>query len=310
MLDYRTHTFLEVYRQRSFTRAAAALLVTQPAVSQHIRQLEAHYGCELFSKTSRGVEPTPAGDLLYQRLLTIENDEARIRDEAAALAAGTAGEVAADAPLHFGCTRTIADYVAPRLVAAHVQAHPHAEVALVAGNTRDLVAALDRGDIDFALVEGSFDRGRFAFATLSSERYCAVAAGAASGVASKRTSIRDLLGERLILREAGSGTREILEKHLAARDLALGDFAGIVELESIPAIKACVQAGAGITFMYRVAVEDELARGVLVDITPRDFHIEHDFCLIWQRGSLYGPRYRSLCDGWRAELTRSDEIRG
>ena len=79
MLDYRTHTFLEVYRQRSFTRAAAALLITQPAVSQHIRQLEAYYGCALFTKTSRGVEPTPAGCMLYQRLLTMENDEERLR---------------------------------------------------------------------------------------------------------------------------------------------------------------------------------------------------------------------------------------
>lgn len=112
--------------------------------------------------------------------------------------------------------------------------------------------------------------------------------------------MRDLLGERLILREAGSGTREILEKHLAARDLAVTDFAGIVEIESIPTIKACVRGGAGITFLYRVAVEEELARGELADITPDDFAIEHDFCLIWQRGSQYAPRYRSLCDAWRA----------
>lgn len=311
MLDYRTHTFLEVYRQRSFTRAAAALLITQPAVSQHIRQLEAYYGCALFTKTSRGVEPTPAGDMLYQRLLTMENDEERLRAAATALAAG-AEEKAADAPLHFGCTRTIADYLAPRLVARHVLEHPRSEVKLVAGNTRGLIEALEHGDIDFALVEGSFDRKRFAFAMLSTEPYCAVAAPwradgedpRPSNPRARRapSSVRDLLGERLILREAGSGTREILEKHLAARDLAPSDFAGTVELESIPSIKACVQAGAGITFMYRVAVEDELARGDLVDITPCDFHVEHDFCLIWQRGSQYAPRWRALCDGWRAAL--------
>ena len=55
MLDYRAHTFLEVYRQRSYTRAAEALHITQPAVSQHVRQLERHYGCTLFAKTGRGV---------------------------------------------------------------------------------------------------------------------------------------------------------------------------------------------------------------------------------------------------------------
>lgn len=310
MLDYRTHTFLEVYRQHSFTRAAEALLITQPAVSQHVRQLEAHYGCALFTKTGRGVEPTPAADLLYQRLLAMENDEGRLRAETAELAARPTGTSAA--PLIFGCTRTIADYVAPRLMSTHLAAHPDASVTLRAGNTRDLVCALERGEIDFALVEGSFDRSRFAFETLSREAYVAVAAPRAAvspGTAgvkrlertpSRPTSIRQLLGQRLVLREAGSGTREILEKHLAARDLAVEDFTGLVELESIPTIKACVRAGAGISFMYRAAVEAELRAGELVDITPDDFQVEHDFCLIWQRGSQYAPRYRALCAAWRS----------
>ena len=310
MLDYRTHTFLEVYRQHSFTRAAEALLITQPAVSQHVRQLEAHYGCALFTKTGRGVEPTPAADLLYQRLLAMENDEGRLRAETAELAARPTGTSAA--PLIFGCTRTIADYVAPRLMSTHLAAHPDASVTLRAGNTRDLVCALERGEIDFALVEGSFDRSRFAYETLSREAYVAVAApnpAASPGTAevkrlertpSRPTSIRQLLGQRLVLREAGSGTREILEKHLAARDLAVEDFAGLVELESIPTIKACVRAGAGISFMYRAAVEAELRAGELVDITPDDFQVEHDFCLIWQRGSQYAPRYRTLCAAWRS----------
>lgn len=303
MLDYRTHTFLEVYRQRSFTRAAESLLITQPAASQHIRQLEAHYGCALFTKTGRGVDPTPAADLLYRRLLTMENDEERLRIEAAE--AARRSETPHSVPLRFGCTRTIADYAAPRLMAAHLSTHPDSGVMLRAGNTRDLVCALDRGDIDFALVEGSFDRSAFAFEALSTERYIAVAAPGEQGCGWEMEpprSIRDLLTERLILREAGSGTREILEKHLSARDLGLGDFAGIVEIESIPTIKACVRAGAGITFLYRTAVEAELGSGELIDVTPDDFHIEHDFCLIWQRGSQYAWRHRALCEAWRGVL--------
>jgi len=328
MLDYRTHTFLEVYRQRSFTQAAASLMITQPAVSQHIKQLESHYGCPLFTKTGRGIEPTPAADVLYRRLLAMENDEERLITEVGSLAAEPTR--AHTVPLKFGCTRTIADFTAPKLMAVHLTRHPNSSITMRAGNTRDLVGALDRGDIDFALVEGSFDRERFDYEILSREPYITIAgrAGAGGGVAhgvgtktevgnpadaeqgdsptefrthvARPSSIRDLLGERLILREAGSGTREILEKHLAARDLAVTDFAGVVELESIPTIKACVRSGAGITFMYRVAAAEELARGEFVDITPVDFFIEHDFCLIWQRGSQYAPRYRALCKAWRS----------
>ncbi len=80
-----------------------------------------------------------------------------------------------EAPLRLGCTRTIADYTAPRLMAEHLSTHPQAEVTLLTGNTRELVRSLDEGTIDFALVEGFFDRQRFDFETLSRERYIAVA---------------------------------------------------------------------------------------------------------------------------------------
>ena len=289
MLDYRTQTFLTAYRTRGFTRAAAELHVTQPAVSQHIRQLEAHYGRALFEKTSRGVEPTAAGDLLYRALDAMENDELRLRAELSALT----GKKNARPPLRFGCTRTVADYVAPRLLAGHLARHPDERVCMLTGNTHELVELIDRGEIDFALVEGSFDREAFESASFSHEPYVAVAA---SGT--PRESITELLGQRLVLRERGSGTREILERHLAARDLYVDDFAGAIELASIPAIKACVAAGAGVSFLYRVAVAEELARGELADVTPADFAIMHDFSLIWQRGSRYGQRWRTILREW------------
>ena len=285
MLDYRTHTFLAVYRSGSFTRAAEQLHVTQPAVSQHIRQIEAHYGCVLFSKAGRGVEPTPAGHLLYRALDVAENDEVRLRAELGSLR----GEKDERPPLRLGCTRTIADYVAPRLLAQHLVRHPSEHVLMRTGNTAELVALIDAGEIDFALVEGYFDRRTFESAVFSREPFVAVAA---SG--ERPASITDLLGNRLVLREPGSGTREILERHLAACDLTVDDFAGVIELASIPTIKACVAGGAGVSFLYRVAVENELASGALVDVTPRDFAIKHDFSLIWQRGSRYASRYRAL----------------
>ncbi len=153
---------------------------------------------------------------------------------------------------------------------------------------------IEAGGIDLALVEGSFDREVFESEVLSREPFVAVAANG-----ERPSSITDLLARRLVLREPGSGTREILERHLAARELSVGDFAGVIELASIPTIKACVTAGAGMSFMYRVAVESELADGSLADVTPEDFAIEHDFSLIWQRGSHYAARYRALLCEWR-----------
>ncbi len=299
MLDYRAQTFLAVYRLRSFTRAAEALHITQPAVSQHIRQLEQNYRCALFAKVGRGIEPTAAGELIYRALDVAENDDKRLRAELDALAVADS----ARPPLRFGCTRTVADFAAPRILAEHLRRHPDERICMRTGNTAELVALIDRGDIDFALVEGSFNRNLFDSAVFSHEPYVAVAA---PETIARPTSIRDLLTCRLILRETDSGTREILEKHLAARDLEPADFAATIELASIPAIKACVEAKAGISFLYRAAVERELAAGTLVDITPADFSIEHGFALIWQRGSRYAGRYRALLRAWRRTAQHAD----
>ncbi|HJG31723.1 MAG TPA: LysR family transcriptional regulator [Collinsella ihuae] len=291
MLDYRAYTFLEVCRQRSYTRAAEELHISQPAVSQHIRQLEQQYGCALFAKAGRGIEPTPAGEELFRALGAMANDEERLQREL-----GTLNEnAAARAPLRFGCTRTVADYVAPCILAEHLACRPDDQILMQVENTAELLNQIETGTIDFALVEGSFDRARFDHVVFSCEPYVAIARHALDAA-----RLEDLLGKRIILREPGSGTREILERYLAVRNLSVRDFAGIIELASIPAIKACVRAGAGISFLYRAAVESELAKGELADVTPADMSIEHHFELIWQRGSLFADRYRALARTWQA----------
>lgn len=296
MLDYRIATFLEAYRTQSFTQSARRLHITQPAVSQHIRHLEAHYNCTLFAKRGHAIVPTPQADALYPHMLAMANDERRIERELEEIARSTDAIPAGS--LRLGCTRTIADYVAPSLLRSLIARHPTLDVSLVAGNTSALLSHIEDGSLDVALVEGSFDRQVFGSAVWSHEAYVAVAApgfGAHADDAGERPHLmQDLLNQPLIVREHGSGTREILECSLAARNLAIDDFARVYELESIPAIKACVKAGLGITFMYRIAAERELERGELVDITPSDFSLQHDFCLVWQRGSVMAPRYRAL----------------
>lgn len=296
MLDYRIATFLEAYRTQSFTQAARRLHITQPAVSQHIRHLEAHYNCTLFAKRGHAIVPTVQADALYPHMLAMANDERRIERELEEIARSTDAIPAGS--LRLGCTRTIADYIAPSLLRSLIARYPTLDVSLVAGNTSALLSHIEDGSLDVALVEGSFDRQVFGSAVWSHEAYVAVAApgfGAHADDAGERPHLmQDLLNQPLIVRERGSGTREILECSLAARNLAIDDFARVYELESIPAIKACVKAGLGITFMYRIAAERELERGELVDITPSDFSLQHDFCLVWQRGSVMAPRYRAL----------------
>lgn len=293
MLDYRVLSFLEVCRQGSYTQAAATLHITQPAITQHIHTLEAQYGCALFERSGRAMRLTPAGELARQRLTTAANDEQRLITELHTISAGEKSNHS----LRLGCTRTIADYVAPRLL-AHMATQDAALVpTLCVGNTAELTHALEAGKIDIALVEGSFEHDHFDAEVLAREPYIAVAREG-----KRAHTLQDLLQRNLVVREKGSGTREILERLLAAHDVLLTDFDGIIELEGIPAIKAVVAAGDAVTFIYRIAVEEELAAGMLVDITPPDLALVHDFASIWERGSIYTDTFRALVTMWQKLL--------
>ena len=167
---------------------------------------------------------------------------------------------------------------------------------LRSANTRDLLASLEIGELDLALVEGPYDRSSFDGSVLSTEPYVAVAS---PRKAQSAHALSDLLVHPIIVREKGSGTREILERMLAAQGLELGDFASVIEVASIPVIKEFVRAGRGITFIYRVAVSEELSRGELVDLTPADCAAHHDFTLILATGQRLCriPTARCLMNG-------------
>lgn len=311
MLDYRVQSFLAVCQTGSYTRAAARLHITQPAITQHVHALEAHYGCPLFEREGRSMRLTAAGEVVRCRLQTMTNDELRLRREVAAASAGDAAR-----PLRLGCTLTIADYVAPRIVARVAEGLsvvtdatpndvapaapgcPPAGLSLTVGNTAELTRALEEGRLDVALVEGSFDRKRFDAEVLSREPFVAVT-GAAGGEITRSATLAGLTGRALVVRERGSGSREILERLLAAHDLALADFASVVELGGIPAIKSYVVTGDAVTFLYRIAAAEELASGSLVDVTPRDALLMHDLSGIWQQGSIYTPELRETVRTWR-----------
>ena len=106
--------------------------------------------------------------------------------------------------------------------------------------------------------------------------------------------MEDLFGERLLLREQGSGTREVLERFLNSQNYSLDDFKQSMEVGSLQTIKEFTKSGCGITFLYEVAVREELENGELHKIVLKDFQVSHEFTFIWRRGSIYAERYREI----------------
>lgn len=291
MLDFRVETFLEVCRCMSFTRAADALHITQPAVSQHIHALEKQYGTRFFTFTGKKMALTDAGRLFLRTATTMRHDVQHLR--------GTLAGLGGARRLVFGATLTVSEYVMPDALARLLSRETDAQIRMTVGNTAELLRQLDRGGIDFAIVEGFFEKNEYDSLPFCTERYTAVCAPGYRFARQARL-LEDLLGERLLTREPGSGTRDVLERHLEERNLTVRDFRSVVEIGNINAIKRLAQGGLGVAFLYEPTVRRELETGALREIPLEDFAVTHDFTMLWRKNSVFSQAYHEVYELLRA----------
>ena len=289
MLDFRMETFLTVCQCMNFTRASEKLNITQPAVSQHIHFLEKHYNTKLFRYEGKKLKLTGAGEILRNASLTMMHDEISMQNQMQ--------KTDEEEEIHFGATRTVGDVLMGRILERYLRRYPDAKICMIVDNTQELLRKLDEGTIDFALVEGFFQKNEYDHQKYSDENYIAVCAPDYTFNSDKITtdvSVENLFHERLLVREEGSGTREVLERCLDAQNFSIHDFDKVMEVGSLQTIKELTKAGCGITFLYETAVQDELKEGTLKRIPLKSFEISHEFNFIWRRGSIYADRYMEI----------------
>lgn len=291
MQDFRMDTFLAVCKYMNYTKAASALSLTQPAVSQHIRYLENAYGVPLFEQSGKKIFLTEAGEILYRAALTMKHDEEHMKQRMLHTRIKTQN-------YSFGATLTVAEFMLLDDLKGFILSHPQSRIRMQVENTRGLLRRLDSSEIDFAIVEGDFPRDEYEFLPYKTEQYIAVASPE-KATFYKNAGVRDLLSETLLLRESGSGTREIMEQWLLQQGLNADCFAGQIELGNIRAINALLKTGAGISFCYRAAIRQEEKKGELAVIPLRDLALSHEIMFIFRKGSIfkedYIEIYQKLC---------------
>lgn len=272
MLDYRYQTFLTLTEEMNYTRTAKKLHITQPAVTQHIHYLQNQLEVELVQYEGRQVTITEKGKQLQKSLLLLQKEIQQIQEQL---------HPKTESPsFTFGATLTIGEYMMPNLIETYLQVYPTHQLSMVVDNTKSLVELLEHGKIDFAFVEGEFNQQFFGFYKTSVEPFIAVCS-ASSPLWRKEQKINDLFSVPLLVREEGSGSRLIFETALKNKGIHLDSFIKNMTIGSIGSIKRLVEKNLGITFLYRKAVEEELEKGILKEITLKDFVIEHPFHLIY-----------------------------
>lgn len=281
MLDPKLHTFLVLCETMHYTRAAQRLCVTQPAVTHQIRALEEHYGCRLFSYEGKTLRLTEAGVRLREMARSLAYNSRKMEQAMA---------IPAPRVLRVGATKTIGEFVIAPLISRFLRRHPEGTVSLTVENTRALLRALEEGRLDFALVEGFFDRERYAVRLYRRESFFGVCAPE-HPLAGRTVPLAEVLGERLLVREAGSGTRAILEAALRQNHCTLRSFSGVVEISDFSTIKSLAVENLGVSFLYAPVVERELASGKLARFDLAGQALSGAFHFVWLRDDLFAGEW-------------------
>lgn len=284
MLDFRVETFIELYRTRSYTKTAENLHMTQPAVSQHIKYLEEFYNCKLFNYNKKVLTITEQGEALYKYLVTMSSDANKIK--------AIIGEMEPNKKsLHFGATFTIGKYVIPKIILEISNVYPEVNVSLMIRDTSELLEELKKGNIDFAFIEGFFEKTEFENYLFSKEKFIGICV-VNNPIATEATTFDDILNERIILREEGSGTRDIFEKILYDNNLSLDNFSKKYEIENIDLIKELVRENKGISFIYERAVEKDILMRKLAMINLENFSEIREFNFVFLKNSIHIDEYK------------------
>jgi len=269
--------------ERSFSRAAARMLLTQPALTKQIRHVEDCLGVKVVNRSRDGVSLTPEGKILYdavRRIVRLRRDAADKIDQ---LRKQPCGDV------YLSASMIPATYILPRAVSAFKKEHPDIRIFLKTEDSEEVInQVLDR-EVEIGFIGKSPQNAKLIAEPVWHDRLILVVPADHRWTKKESVAVSELMKEPFVLREKGSATRDVFELYMKEqKDVRLADFNICGELGSSEAIKEAVLAGLGISVLSAHAVARELASGMLFEIPLASCRIERRFYLIYLKS--FEPR--------------------
>ena len=259
LVDVKLLTLLCVLKEGSYTAAAEALALSQPAVSYHIHQLEQEFHIKIFYHNPKKLTLTPEGKVLVKYAKRLVNIS-----EAARRALVEAGQQLR----HFtvGLTPTCGEALVGRVFTAYCNAHPHTSISLVTDSLDKLCDKLSSYALDFAIVEGTVSLKHCHTELMDMDYLCVVMSPEHRLAGHSSITLDELKKESLILRREEAGTRRLFESALTGHLESIRNFDVRLEMDNITTIKELVAENLGVTIMAHSACREELAAGRLVAV--------------------------------------------
>ena len=273
MADRRLQVFHAVAKHLSFTRAADALFMTQPAVTFQVRQLEEQYNTRLFERRHGSITLTQAGELALsyaERILELS-------DEMDTRFAEMTGEMRG--LVLIGASTTIAESLLPEVLAEFNASHPQARPRLIVANSEAIAGRVADHSLEVGLVDAPVKLPGLTCEVCCEDELTVICAPGYPLAELKKVGPRALVDYEYLSREPGSGTRDIVDNYFRANKVAVDDLKMQMELGSQEALKAVVATSLGFAIVSRAAVDKELKLGLLLAI-PLDPPLRRSIYLV------------------------------
>ncbi len=270
-------TFAAVVENRGFSRAAAELHLTQPAVTKHVQALESHFGRPLLAMAGREAVPTEEGRILYR----YAQDVLRIL-AAAEAALAEAGDTLRG-PLHLGASTIPGQYVLPHVIGPFRRAHPLLDLHLEVSDTHQVARKVAENKADVGVVGSQVKDRRLSTLPFVEDELAVIMPPNHPLAARDTVYARDLVSQPVVWRKAGSGTRKSVEDRLAEIGVTLDSKQRVLEVDSTEAAVAAVEAGLGWSIVSSWAVVKSITLGAVVAKRPADVSLKRKLFIIHPR---------------------------
>lgn len=280
MLDYRVLTFLALYDEMNYRKTAEKLNMTQPGVTQHIHFLEHYYGIKLFEYDGRILSKTKHAERLKRYFDSIKAEEVDIRE----------GFQTSDViRMNIGATKTIGEFVIVPEIRSFLQ-QPNHNLSLIIDNTENLLQMLTRSELDFAIIEGVFDKSKYGYHLYKKESFVGICAKN-HPFANSVVTLDDIFREDIVVREPHSGTRTLLHNAIADRGFSLNNFRRCISVSDFSVICDLVANNQAITFAYEPISR---CRNDLATFTVEDMLICGEFNFVYCNEQIARKKIRQV----------------
>ncbi|MDA7026157.1 LysR family transcriptional regulator [Bacillus sp. CLL-7-23] len=258
-------TFVTLAEVKNFTKTAERLLVSQPSVSIHIKNLETELQTTLFERSPKNLKITPTGEILYDRAKQMISIYEQTKQDILDHHNTIKGE------LKIGASFTIGEYILPALLFNLQKDYPELELQIVIGNTEEIVESVRLFEVDIGLIEGHTNDKELSVHPFMQDELFITASSSHILSNKKEVTITDLHNQTWVTRELGSGTREYLDHVIRSNGLKVNSF---LTISSNQAIKETLMTGMGLSLLSGSVIARDIQHGTLsiIKLKNQSFH--------------------------------------